>query len=147
MCALGFKITGLVLCSDRASTFGGRGLRIKTVDIADFSDDTGRVNLTDIGNRCEGVRANLEMVFNGLVQNIDLLFQSTHNRNCDRHGLIHRVVYSDGQPVGNSGCGLNGLCLGYSICKVVARFINEGCQFIAQIQTYKRLCLGKIGYV
>ena len=45
------KITGLVLCPDKASIFGNRGLRFKASDIADLSDDTGRVYQTDTWDR------------------------------------------------------------------------------------------------
>ena len=42
---LRFKFTGLVLCPDKAGKLGDRGLGIETVDIANFSNNTGGVNL------------------------------------------------------------------------------------------------------
>ena len=47
---LRFKFTGLVLCPDKASKLGDRGLGIETVDIANLSDDTGGVDLPNAGN-------------------------------------------------------------------------------------------------
>ncbi len=47
---LGFKITGLILVPDKAGKFSNRGLRGKTVDIADFSDDTGGVDFANAGD-------------------------------------------------------------------------------------------------
>ena len=44
---LRLEFTGLVFVSDEAGKLGDRGLRIKAVDIADFSDDTGGVNLAN----------------------------------------------------------------------------------------------------
>ena len=47
---LRFKFTGLVLGPDKAGKLGDRGLGIETVDIANFSDDTGGVDLANAGN-------------------------------------------------------------------------------------------------
>ena len=44
---LRFKFTGLVLCPDKAGKLGDRGLGIETVDITNFSNNTGGVNLTN----------------------------------------------------------------------------------------------------
>ena len=46
---LGFKVTGLVPVPDKTGKFGNRGLRVKTMDIADFSDDTSGVDLANAG--------------------------------------------------------------------------------------------------
>ena len=46
----GFKIAGLVLVSDKTGKFGNRGLRIKTVNIANFSDNTSGVDLANAGD-------------------------------------------------------------------------------------------------
>ena len=47
---LGFKITGLVFVPDKTGKFGNRGLRGKAVDIADFGNDTGRIDLANAGD-------------------------------------------------------------------------------------------------
>lgn len=47
---LGFKIIGLVFVPDKTGKFGNRGLRGKPVDIADFGDDTGRIDLANAGD-------------------------------------------------------------------------------------------------
>lgn len=47
---LRLKVAGLVPVPDKTSVFGNRGLRVKTVDIADFSDDTGGVDLANARN-------------------------------------------------------------------------------------------------
>ena len=70
---LRFKFTGLVFVPDKAGKLGDRGLGIEAVDIANLSDDTSRVNLANAGDGCQRVRDDLELVFNGLVQNLDLL--------------------------------------------------------------------------
>ena len=44
---LRFKFTGLVLGPDKAGKLGDRGLGIETVDITNFSNNTGGVNLTN----------------------------------------------------------------------------------------------------
>ena len=43
----GFKFTGLVFVPDKTGKLGDRGLGIETVDISNFSNDTGRVNLAN----------------------------------------------------------------------------------------------------
>ena len=43
----GFKFTGLVFVPDKTGKLGDRGLRVETVDIANLSDDTGRINLAN----------------------------------------------------------------------------------------------------
>ena len=68
----GFKFTRLVLSPDKSGKLGNRGLRIEAVDIANFSDDTGGVDLADAWNGGQGVWDNLKLLFNGLVQNLDL---------------------------------------------------------------------------
>ena len=69
---LSLEFTGLVFVPDEAGKFGDRGLRIEAVDIADFSNDTGGVYLANAGNGGQGIRDDLKLVFNGLVQNLDL---------------------------------------------------------------------------
>ena len=44
---LRLKFAGLVFVPDEAGELGNRGLGAKTVDIADLSDDTGGVNLSN----------------------------------------------------------------------------------------------------
>ena len=63
----GFKFTGLVLCPDKAGKLSNGGLRIKAVDIADLSDDTGGENLANAGDGRQGIWDNLKLVFNGLI--------------------------------------------------------------------------------
>ena len=46
-----FKVTGLVPVPDKAGKLGNRGLRIKAMDIADFSNDSGGV---DFANAWDG---------------------------------------------------------------------------------------------
>ena len=43
----GFKFTGLVFEPDKTGKLGDRGLGIETVDISNFSNNTGRVNLAN----------------------------------------------------------------------------------------------------
>ena len=71
---LRLKVTGLVLCPDKAGILGNRSLRLKTVDIANLGDDTCRVNRTDTRDGCKRVWDDLELLFNGLFQHLDLLF-------------------------------------------------------------------------
>ena len=44
------KVTGLVFVPDKAGKLGNRGLRAETVNIANFSDDPGGVDLPNAGN-------------------------------------------------------------------------------------------------
>ena len=46
----GFKITGLISVPDKTGKFSNRGLRIKPMDIANFSDDTGGVDFANAGD-------------------------------------------------------------------------------------------------
>ena len=66
------EFTRLVFMPDKSGKFGDRGLRVETADIADLSDDAGRVNLADTGNRSQSIWDDLKLLFNGLVQNLDL---------------------------------------------------------------------------
>ena len=51
----GLKITGLVFVPDKTGKLRNRCLRIEAVDIAKLSDNTGRVDLSNAGDRCQGV--------------------------------------------------------------------------------------------
>ena len=42
-----FKVAGLGLCPDESCVLGNRSLRFKAADVADLSDDSGRVDRTD----------------------------------------------------------------------------------------------------
>ena len=70
---LRLEVTRLISVPDKASVFGDRGLGFKAVDIANFSDDTSGVDLANTGDGCQRVRDDFKLVFNGLVQNLDLL--------------------------------------------------------------------------
>jgi hypothetical protein len=61
-------ITGLVLCPDKTGKLGNRGLGVKTVDIANLSDDTGGVHLADTGDRGKRIGNDLKLLLNGFVQ-------------------------------------------------------------------------------
>ena len=71
---LGLEIAGLVLCPDKTGIFGNGRLGVEAADIADFGNDTGRVDFADAGNGCQRVGDDLELLLNGLVQHFDLLF-------------------------------------------------------------------------
>lgn len=46
---LGFKAARLMLHPHKSCILGNRGMGLKTVDVADLSDDTGRIDLADAG--------------------------------------------------------------------------------------------------
>ena len=73
---LGLKVTGLVLMPDKTGKFGNGGLRVETVDIANFSDDAGRVDLANAGNGCQRIWDNLKVLLNGFVQHLDLFLNA-----------------------------------------------------------------------
>ena len=54
---LRFKFTGLIFVPDKAGKLGNGGLRIKPVNVADFSDDAGGVNLANARNGSQGMAA------------------------------------------------------------------------------------------
>ena len=93
---LGLEVAGLMLCPDEAGKLGHGGLGLETVDIAYFSDDTGRVNLADARDGCKGVMNDLKLLLNGFVQNLDLTFQRPHGGDRDRHSLIYGIVHGFG---------------------------------------------------
>ena len=66
------KVAGLVPAPDKACVFGNRGLGVEAMDIPNFGDDTGRVDLPNAGNRGQGIWDDLRLLFNGFVQNFDL---------------------------------------------------------------------------
>ena len=124
------KIAGLVLCPDKAGILGDRGLRLKTVDVADLGDNTSGVDLADAGYGSKCVRDDLELLLNGFVQDLDLLIQCPHGRNGNAHRLIHRVVYRDRQAVRVPCSGLDRFCLGSGISKILSLFVDEGRQLV-----------------
>ena len=63
---LRLKVAGLVLRPDKAGKLGNGSLRIKAVDIADLSDDTGGVDLADTRYRSQSVWNDLKLLFNSL---------------------------------------------------------------------------------
>ena len=127
---LGFKLPGLVLGPDEAGEFGHRRLGSKAMDVTDFGDDTGGVDLADAWDGSQRVGDDFELLLNSLVQNLDLLFQGPHGGDRNGHRLVHRVVYSDRQAIGISGSGLDRLGFGGRISEVAALFINERRQLI-----------------
>ena len=50
VCRICLKLTGLMLCPDKTSKLCNGGLGIKTMDIADLSEDTSGVDLADTGD-------------------------------------------------------------------------------------------------
>ena len=120
-----------MLCPDKAGKLGDRGLGSETVDIANFSDNTGGVNLANAWNRGQGIWDNLKLLFNGFVQNLDLFFQRPHGGDRNGHGLVHGVVHCFRQTVRTSGRSLYSLSGGFWICKsATPRFSNKGSQVI-----------------
>ena len=101
-----FKFTGLVLCPYKAGKLGDRGLGSETVDIANFSDNTGGVNLANAWNRGQGIWDNLKLLFNGFVQNLGLFLQCPHRGDRNGHCLVHSVVHCLGQTVRSFGRSL-----------------------------------------
>ena len=91
-CVLCFEVAGLVLCPDKTGILGNRGLGFKAVDIANLSDDTGGVNRTDTGDGSQGVGDDLELLFNGFLQNLDLTLQGTHGSDRYGHGPVNGVI-------------------------------------------------------
>ena len=53
---LGLKISGLMLCPSKAGKLGHRCLGLKTVDVANFGDDAGGIDLANAGDRSKRVR-------------------------------------------------------------------------------------------
>ena len=102
----------------------------KTMDIANFSDDTGGVDLANAGDGGQCIRDDLKLLLNSFVQYLDLLFQGTHRSDRNGHSLIHGIVYSDWQAVRISSCNTDSFCLGCGVCKVSAGFINKCSQFL-----------------
>ena len=127
----GFKVAGLIPVPDKTGKFGNRCLSVKTVDIANFSDDAGRVDLANAGNGCQRIWDNLKVLLNGFVQHLDLFLQRPHGSDRDGHGLIHSVVHCLWQTVGPSGRSLH--CFGSSIRvnkSASACFGNKGRQLV-----------------
>ena len=101
------------------------------MNIANLSNDTGGVDLPNAGNRGQGIGDNLKLLFNGLIQNLDLFLQCPHGGNRDGHGLVHSIVYCFGQTVRASGRSLYRFGGSIRISKSAAAcFGNKGSQFI-----------------
>ena len=128
---LRLKVAGLVPVPDKASVFGDRGLGFKAVNIANFSNDTSGVDLANAGNGCQGIGDNLELLLNGLVQNLDLFLQRSHRGDGYGHGLVHGIIYRFGQAIRRSGRSLYRFGGSIWVCKsATACFRNKGSQFI-----------------
>lgn len=97
------EVTRLVSVPDKTGKLGNRGLGFKAVNIANFSDNTGRVNLSNTGDGCQSVRNNFKLLFNGLIQYFDLPFQCAHGSNRNSYCLVYSVVHCLGQTVRPSG--------------------------------------------
>ena len=91
---LRLEFTGLVFVPDEAGKLGHRGLGIKAGDIANLGDDAGGVDLANAWDRGKCIRDDLELLLNGLVQYLDLLFHGPHRSDGYSHSLVHRIVYS-----------------------------------------------------
>ena len=100
------KLTGLVFVPDKAGKLGDRGLGFEAADVTEFGDDPSRVDLANAGDGGQGVRDDLKLLFNGFVENLDLLLQCPHGGNRDGHGLVHGVVHCLGQTIRASGRSL-----------------------------------------
>ena len=97
---LGLEFIGLVLRLDESRIFGNGYLSGKTADIADFSDDTGRVNFSNTGEGYKRVGDDFKLLLNGFLQRPDLAFQRPHGRDGGGHDLVDRIVHGFGQTVG-----------------------------------------------
>lgn len=64
-----------MLFPDKTCILGDRSLGLKTVHIADFSNDTGRVDLANAGNK-------------------------SHGSNTNGHSLVYRMICGEGQAIG-----------------------------------------------
>lgn len=129
--SLGFKVTGLVLRPNKTCILGNRSLRLKAADVADLSDDTGRVNRTDAGNGSQGIGNDFKLLFNGLFKSLDLKLHSAHSGDGGRHGLINRVVDGLGKTIRASCSRLNRFGDGFWIGETtVTRFSNVRGQYI-----------------
>ena len=95
-CVLGLKIAGLVLRPDEAGELGNGGLGLETVDVADFGDDAGGIDLADAGDGYKRVGNDFKLLLNSLVQDFDLAVQSPHGCDRDRHSLIYGIVHGLG---------------------------------------------------
>ena len=123
------KVPGLVLCPDKAGVLGHRSLSFKATDIADLSNDAGRVDLPDAWDGGQGVGDDFKLLFNGFLQHLDLTLQGPHGGNGDRHGLVDGVIDGFRQPVGASGSGLYRLCRSFWVSEATtARRRNESSQ-------------------
>ena len=66
------EVTRLVSVPDKTGILGNRGVGFKTANIPNFSDDTGGVDLANAGDGGQSIQDDFKLVFNGLVQNLDL---------------------------------------------------------------------------
>ena len=63
---LRFKFTRLVFVPNQTGKLGDGSLGVEAVNVADFSDDAGGVNLANARNGSQGVRDDFKLLLNGL---------------------------------------------------------------------------------
>ena len=116
---------------DKTGKFSNRGLRIKPMDIANFSDDTGGVDFANARDGGQCIRDDLKLLLNGFVQHLDLLLQCPHRSDRNGHSLIYSVVHRLRQPVRSSGRSLHCFSSSIWISKSTSScFGNKSSQFI-----------------
>ena len=112
----------------------------KAADIANLGDHASRVDLADSWNRGQGIGNDLELLLNGFVKRLDLVFQCPHSCDGGRHDLVYRIIHGFGQAVRALGGSLNGFGSGFWVRKsAMPGLIYKGRQFI-------QACVGQIVY-
>ena len=153
-CILSLKVARLVLCPDKSRVLGNSSLGFKAADVANLSDDTGRVHRTDTWDRGQGVGDDFELLFNSFLQHLDLTLQSPHRGDGYRHGLIDGVIDSLRKSVGASGSGLYSLSCGFRVSEATAPrrrykssqgFKVTVCQIVYRFKGFHKCQSGRTG--
>src|SRR5690606_36528302 len=101
----GLKRTGLVPAPCQTGILGQGGLVVKTFDVANLSENAGRVNLVDAGDgaKAPGAVHAVQDPLDGFVQLLELSLDATDRLDGDAQHKIDGVFHDLGQPVRVSG--------------------------------------------
>src|SRR5690606_36514133 len=97
----GLKRTGLVPAPCQTGILGQGGLVVKTFDVANLSENAGRVNLVDAGDgaKAPGAVHAVQDPLDGFVQLLELSLDATDRLDGDAQHKIDGVFHDLGQPV------------------------------------------------
>lgn len=119
---ISLKITRLVAGPEQSSKFCDRGLVVKALNVADFSENPSTAHRAYSRNGLEGIRDSIKNAGNCLIQILDLAFKMPDDLNRTAQDLVNRILHTFRKPVRGPGSFLDGCGQILGIAKAAMAF-------------------------